>query len=523
MLLLHRSLLAGLAALVLLLAAASLSWPFSWDHGIFAWIGDTIVRGGMPYRDAWDVKGPLTFYAFAAVEWLGGAGMRGIRILDLLMLGLGAGAAARMARLLGGPGAGAYTFLVLAIQYIGTGYFETAQPDGWAGFLLLLGLVPLVRREDRTALGPAIGSAIALGTCLLLKPPYGIFALAPAAYLLLAPDLVTAAKLRALVVTGAAFLLPALVCAAWFAWRGALDELLETYVLFNLAQASVPLPGLDMSPGGALLRFGRRLVLDPVLPASALAAAVAVAATWRERPRAVKILLLTTVAAFFTVFVQQRYWNRYHWHGAYLTLGLLAGIGLGRLWHRPGGGRIAGARLLAAGLGAAIVVSSLPQPLHHARRWLELTAGRLTPAEYEAAFGHPTVSWTIATSRALAGYLRSRTAPNEAVLVWSDPLVNYLSERPSVGRLGFHVPFSAPVLTPLHHRYRDELLQELDRRPPRYIAVGRRHLEEADSLNEANIAHAFPALRDRLLERYAPVARFGEMELFERQPAAESR
>ena len=37
---------------VLLWALASLRWPFGLDQGIFAWVGDTVLRGGWPYRDA---------------------------------------------------------------------------------------------------------------------------------------------------------------------------------------------------------------------------------------------------------------------------------------------------------------------------------------------------------------------------------------------------------------------------------------------------------------------------------------
>ena len=47
---------------VLLLLAAwavtSLFWPFGRDQRIFAWVGDVILAGGMPYRDAWEGQDP---------------------------------------------------------------------------------------------------------------------------------------------------------------------------------------------------------------------------------------------------------------------------------------------------------------------------------------------------------------------------------------------------------------------------------------------------------------------------------
>jgi hypothetical protein len=48
----------------------SFTYPFGWDQGLFAWVGDAIVRGGLPYRDAWDFKGPLLYYVYALAQWL---------------------------------------------------------------------------------------------------------------------------------------------------------------------------------------------------------------------------------------------------------------------------------------------------------------------------------------------------------------------------------------------------------------------------------------------------------------------
>ena len=76
----------GLAALAGAWAAASLSWPFGWDQGILSWVGDVIHRGGMPYRDAWDIKGPLAYYLYAVAQWLFGENLWGIRLLDLVFL-----------------------------------------------------------------------------------------------------------------------------------------------------------------------------------------------------------------------------------------------------------------------------------------------------------------------------------------------------------------------------------------------------------------------------------------------------
>jgi hypothetical protein len=514
-LLLHRLVVAGLAGLLMLLGLASISWPHSWDHGIFAWIGDAIVHGGMPYREAWDIKGPFPYYVFAAAELLFGRGMWGIRVLDLLLLAAGAGAAARIVSRLAGPGAAAYTALVVALQYAGSGYFDTAQPDGWAGALLLLALVPLVSDETRTSSRRAAGSALVLGLCLLIKPTYVVFGAVPAAYLLLGRDLGRRARVRGLLLVIGAFAVPALACAAWFAVRGAWTSLVEGYLLFNLQQAGAPIAGLDTSIRGAVPRFARRLFYTPAVVLTLGLAAVAAASLRRENRRALLVLALATAAAFFTVFVQQRYWNRYQWHAPYMVLGVLAGCGVGLLWHdqHPR----AAARLAAGVLGAVLLAAILPRPVEEVRSWLAVRLGRESRGEYEERFRFAALSWSIADARALAEFLRSHTAPDERVLVWSDPMVYYLSERASVGRFGYHGPVAGNVVTPLILRQRAELLGDLSRHAPRYFAVGRRDLDVADSLNESNIAGRFPALYAALLAEYVPVARFGERELYQRR------
>ena len=59
----------------------TLSWPMGGDHGILASVGHVIRLGGMPYKDAWEVKGPTAFLPYAFIELVVGPTMWGIRVL----------------------------------------------------------------------------------------------------------------------------------------------------------------------------------------------------------------------------------------------------------------------------------------------------------------------------------------------------------------------------------------------------------------------------------------------------------
>jgi hypothetical protein len=507
--------LAALGGLVLLTGLASLWWPFGWDQGIFAWIGDAIVRGGMPYRDAWDVKGPLTFYPYALAQSLVGREMWGMRLIDLLITALGAGGAARIVGSLAGRLAGAYTAAFIVLQYLGSGYFNTAQPDGWAAFLMTAAVAPLVVRKTGPRLHLAAAASAMAGICLLLKLPFGIFVLLPSAYVLLSPDLTPRSRLRGLALSAGALAAPVLLCAAWFAWRGALGDMLEATLLFNLEQASAP--GLPVRV--ALERFLRRIDTAPGVSLAVAAALVGAATLAPDRRRALAILGLWTILGFALVWMQHRFWSRYHWHVAYVPLAVLAGTGLGRLWHRPPAlFPRALWKLGAAAVAILLFRAILPAPVGEVHQWLELARGRVTRADYLADFHNSTLSWSALDSRRLAEFVRQRTGVEERVFVWSNPLVLWLAGRQPPGRLAFHIPVNFAATPVRREAYRRELLRSLEQRPPKYIAIARRNLDPADSVNEANAAARFPAFVEVLRRRYQPVTRFGEMDVYRRAP-----
>src|SRR5260221_7249129 len=76
----------GSVAVAAVWVVMSMTYPFGWDQGLFAWVGGVIVHGGMPYRDAWDFKGPLVYYTYALAQAVFGVHLWSIRILDAALL-----------------------------------------------------------------------------------------------------------------------------------------------------------------------------------------------------------------------------------------------------------------------------------------------------------------------------------------------------------------------------------------------------------------------------------------------------
>ena len=515
-----RLAVAALAGLTALAAVATLWWPYGWDQGVFGWVSDTILRGGLPYRDAWDVKGPLVYYVFAAVEGVLGRGMWGIRVFDLALLAAAALAARRLVRPIAGPTAGVVAALVLVLVYLGHGYWNTAQPDSWAGLVFVLAFVPLADplMEGR---GPGAGalafSATLVGVAALAKPLYAVFGILPGLAALLPPSegpLGRRLARGALLV--AAFLAPVAATAAWFHAQGALDTLVDVYVRHNMRQAELERASLE-SGRGVLLTGLRTAARNPALPIGGVLALLALVQLWRsplDGERRLALLFAGWVlTASACVALQMRFWP-YHRQVLNPALAVLGVVALARL-ARPGGVRTGWRRPLVLGVAALLLVGVGLPPAKQARRWLSYMTGRQTAEEYYGNFtGGDGRSWRLVEDFAVADYLRARTRPAESVLVWTDPLVNYLADRPAPGRSVFHIPLTAILDSVARGRHRAELVEAMARERPAYLVIERSAFVVTPRPGRANLGTGWPELVDSVRAGWRVDTAIGRYDLF---------
>src|SRR5713101_4330918 len=85
----RKNLLRLLFGVVLILCAFLLFWirhsnasETGLNIATYLYVGKTILEGGIPYRDAWDIKGPGIFYLFSFSILLFGKTALGIEILE---------------------------------------------------------------------------------------------------------------------------------------------------------------------------------------------------------------------------------------------------------------------------------------------------------------------------------------------------------------------------------------------------------------------------------------------------------
>ena len=499
---------AVLAASALALAAASLRWPLSWDQGIFAWIGGTIRTGGMPYIDAWDVKGPVTFYGYALAQLLFGTAAWGLRLFDLLVTVGGTAAVYRLLSRPIGQRPAALAALLLFLTVLGQGYNVAGQPDLWAAWCLVFAVAVLGEFPSDTSLTLSAGF---IGVAALIKPVYGALLLLPAIPALALAPARGPARLRRMVLVGVGFAVPLLAVAAWFWQRGALAAFVDAYIRFNLEEGGGARAG--HAPARAImLEF---LQTRPAL-LLALPAALAGLAWGGPLPRWRRVLLLTWIVLAAGLVVLQGRWSPYQWAPLYPALCIAAAIGLHRSWSA---GALARAPFTLAVASLVLIGSfTLVRPVHHIRRWLLRVTHRATVEQYESDFAEYPGRGTATDVRRAAELVRSRTRAADRVLVWDDPTVNVLSGRPSVGRFIFWTPLVARALrgplSPSRVRFRRELFQSLAERPPALVLVERTAWRGGDSTTVHFLPVKFPELIKWVDEHYVPSDTVGKFFVF---------
>ncbi len=164
----ERWTMVAVAAIVVGWGLLSLTWPLSGDTGIFSWIADTVHRGGVPYRDAWDTKGPAAWLPSWLMQAVFGRSAWGIRVFDFAMLLAALLGIRACAIRLAVPGRGHVGVMLYALWYASLDYWQSAQPDGWVAAWLIVACALALRATTVSTL--LAGSLVGLAT--MNKPFY---------------------------------------------------------------------------------------------------------------------------------------------------------------------------------------------------------------------------------------------------------------------------------------------------------------------------------------------------------------
>lgn len=199
----------------------------TWNVATYSYVGKVILSGGIPYRDAFDVKGPGIFYIFAFTMLLFGKTTLGIEILEGVWQALTALVLFRIAvridrRETSGYFASAFYLIYLFLFATREG---TAEPDRLVVLPMSLGVLFLLEACEQDRLRRWLLAGLAMAMAALLKLPA---ALLGAVMLVAAFRGGSVQRARRSARAGAlatGFLAPLFLCALWFYLHGGLGDL----------------------------------------------------------------------------------------------------------------------------------------------------------------------------------------------------------------------------------------------------------------------------------------------------------
>jgi Dolichyl-phosphate-mannose-protein mannosyltransferase len=176
------SLFLGVVLLVLLAAAPVLTYPMGRDQGMYANIGRSILRGGIPYLDMWDIKPPPIYYIYAAGIGIFGATTAAIRAIDFTLIPFGMLGLFLYGEQLKKQWLGLLAALVYGVFYFNEDFQNLTQSDTlvtvpmiWAAYSAYRSMVS---KETHLAWRWALVSGALCGMVLWFKHYYGFFVLA---------------------------------------------------------------------------------------------------------------------------------------------------------------------------------------------------------------------------------------------------------------------------------------------------------------------------------------------------------
>jgi hypothetical protein len=469
-----RAVVAALALYVVAVAVGTLWWPLGRDQGIFAWTGDVILRGGVPYVDAWDVKGVAAHYTFALVQGLFGRTLWGIRSFDLILLFVSAFALMRLLRRYCDPFSAVAGAAFFALLHMQNGFWATSQPDGWAKMLIVCAM-SLVWTLDPPSTRRLWLAGALIGLAALYKVLFVLF-LVPLALPLVWPSAATEGSgsrrrtdpLLPLFVSCGGVIV---VSLGWLQLTGALEDFWQIQFEFNRSVHAQTFRRSLAGTGKRFLDWYRWIfwTLPFVL--------IGLLTLWREHRRIAWALVLQCAVSVLFVVIQNKFYS-YHWHPLQLSVVIWLAFGFSGLLGFVRGlkGRLGATWVEVVRVGLLVTILALAWfegPPLNVTGWSAHVTGTLSMDEYYRPFkSYYNQSFRFRSNLSAVEHIAAHSTPDESVLVWGfEPMINYLSGRRSPTRFGYNYPVIASRGTPFEESYRSQFMHELAEDPPRYVVV----------------------------------------------------
>jgi len=495
----NRVLLA-LACVLLVVRLPSLVQPMGADQGLYAYVGERIRSGGMPYRNGWDQKPPAIHVTYAA--------MRAILPRDAAVPAADLIAAALIAALLWQLGALAGSFVgpwsAIVFLFLSNPSFARlggvsvrAQCETFIALAVTAAFVCLAR--SRSARGPTAMYLMAgafFGIAFAFKYNAIAYVLAGLVALVAWKRLTAGAILY----MGIGFLAPVALFAAWFAIGRGLGDLYDATITYNVRYSGETYQG-PWDAVSYLLTFPiRHARVDALWLVGGAGCAVLLVAARRGIDRLIPVAW--TAAACLTIAINGSRDLPQYFVQAAPALSLAAAWGAMFLRTTS---RIANTLLVCVIAVGIWRVNDFGKLVDNTRHDLRFITGATTRTEHLSRYGdRATRKYSALAMDELGEFMESHSRPADTVYVFGFSSGAYVrAGRASASRFFW----SRPVIVGFNEGRPgygvSGLLADLRRSSPAIVALQQRDWYP-DVDDSAHFFMTTPALANWLRESYQP-------------------
>jgi hypothetical protein len=497
----NRVLLA-LACVLFVVRLPSLVQPMGADEGLYAYVGERILAGGLPYRDAWDQKPPAIHVTYAFMRALLPRDAA-VPAADLAIAGVVAALLWQLGGAVAGPLSGSWAavlFLLLsnpAFARLG-GVAVRAQCETFiaaavtGAFLLLAG-----GRTQTDSWRPLLSGAL-FGLAFTFKYNAAAYVLA-AVFALWLWRMLT---VRTCAWVAAGFAAPVALFAVWFAAGHALGDLFDATILYNVHYSGETYQG-PWHAAIYLFSFPiRHARVDALWLLGGAGCLLLLIAAARERQRLFPVAWVA--AACLTIAINGSRDLPQYFIQAAPALALAAAWAGALVFTRN---RVLSVAAAAAVLVAVWRVDDFPKLVDNTWKDTRYALGRMTREEHLGRYGDRTTrKYSALAVEELAAFLRSHSARPEPVYVFGFSSGAYVNaDRRSASRFFW----SRPVIVGFNEGKTgyaaSGLLEDLRAAPPAIVALQQRDWYP-DVDDSAHYFMATPSLANWLRGSYTEVS-----------------
>jgi len=448
--------------------------PLERDEGEYAYFGQLLLEGALPYKLAYNMKLPGTYGAYALVMAVFGQTTAGVHLgllaanalatVFLFMIGRRGHSA-----FAGAAAAAAYALLSVSPSVLGT----SAHATHFVTVAALGGVLLLLRALERQRSGGFFWSGVCFGLAFLMKQPGGAFAVFGLLYTLWAG--MSARERRPARVAGQAGLvalgavLPFGIVCLVLAAGGVFSKF--WFWTFSYAREY----GTQVSIGDGLLMLMASLSKITLSAAGlmVLAALGLTAMLWDRKARENRFFLAGLFCFSFLAICPGLYFRPHYFVVWLPSVGLMAGVGLSALYEMVHRSRTPRFALALLGILAVIAFGSTIS--QHWEFFFEM------PPEKACRSMYPLNPFP--ESVKLAQYIKAHSSPGDTVgIIGSEPQIPfYAGRRSATGYLHMY-----PLMENQKYarQMQMEMIRELEQARPRflvYVSIPKSWLVRRDS------------------------------------------